>query len=362
LSDSAEGGPRYSVGSVLNVNGQCDRWEGGDNERAARMAQELAQLMADAERAVANGLNIPLGSGEASSIDRYINLFHGLAANAEADVLEYGLKWLNVEPQFIEDVYAQLMREVWFVNQRTDHASRQQMVAAIPGLQPNAPFTVEPGKYYRHPDDPHLTLSTWPAPPKAIVQDNDYYLANLPRDTWVRLRAPGGAPLSIALRVSLSGEGLTLSAMWLSGDLPLEQPPAVPTSSVEEEAAPKQQRAIGRSVRQASASETTPLRDEDDLDRLNLALGTVNELVEGLWWILDLSKVPKQQFAFLVQSIYVEPAVTRLAWIQQFLLFCRLTKRQLQPPILLLKQTDIVQQMRATPLMQPLVDLYDAEH
>lgn len=127
LSEDDDDGPQHIVGPVLNVKGECHLWERGDNERTARMSKEFTQLMDDAKSAAALADHQPDLPYQAMDpfqymhdLDLKIRLFHSLAANAEADVLAYGLKWLNIDAAFIEYICSQHMREVWFVTDRVD--------------------------------------------------------------------------------------------------------------------------------------------------------------------------------------------------------------------------------------------------
>jgi formylglycine-generating enzyme required for sulfatase activity/Flp pilus assembly protein TadD len=231
LSNADESEPRYVVGPVLNASRECNLWEPGDNERAVQKTKEFDQLMADMKRAVQYGTEPPKTSGYVDPLGDAtdLNPFQRLAANAEADVLEYGLAWLNVDSHFTENLCSELMRQVWFVTERTDRANLQRMVNSIPSLQLNVPFPVENGKTYRHPNKPGLTLYFDPLPPAAVVQGEKYYLQNFPLNTWKQLLAPSGERLLIGLQVAgpgggvmglvgqllLGGGGMSLMAQWL---------------------------------------------------------------------------------------------------------------------------------------------------
>jgi hypothetical protein len=292
----------------------------------------------------------------------YVDQFQALAANAEADVLQYGLTALGVDPSFVESVCARFMSEAWYVTARTDRASRARSAPSGGYRQKNIPFALELHKTYRHPDHPELTIGFGLYPGTVDVQGESIPVVttdprspgNFPLETWVRI---GDRP--VAVKVSTPNAGrFGLSATWLQAGTPLSSNAAPSPQDLS-----RQPPAFARSERGAQREEPAPPAkavSAEELELLNYAMNTGNDAVEALWWILDDASVPKGSFGFMVSSLYVDPDITRLEWIRTYIGVYRRTRGSGSEATWRSSfQMTIMDHLRSTPKMRPLFELFE---
>ena len=214
------GETRYVVGPVVNVAKQCDRWEAGDNENVKRLTLELSTLDADAKRAWQDLSNPPVVE---SSWVTYSDRLREIAVNADADVLEYGLNALGVYPSSVESICIGYVSDVGQTGiVRTTRASRSGQSDADAGYRrKEAPFGVEAGKTYRHPEEYRVTVECHLDRDMVDVRDEFntpclFQISAFPPDTWQGLAGANGQRLRAALMVSRDANGVPLVyAAWL---------------------------------------------------------------------------------------------------------------------------------------------------
>jgi hypothetical protein len=214
------GEARYVVGPVANVAKQCDRWEAGDNENIRRLTLELSALDADAKRAWQDRSNPPvLESSWVTYSDRLLQA----AVNADADVLEYGLNVLGVHPSSVESICIGYVADVGQTGmERTTRASRPRQSDADAGYRrKEAPFVIEAGKIYRHPEEYRVTVECHFDRDMVDVRDEfntpcQFQISAFPPGSWQGLAGASGQRLRAALMVSRNPDGSpVVYAAWL---------------------------------------------------------------------------------------------------------------------------------------------------
>jgi hypothetical protein len=201
-----EGETRYVVGPVVNIAKQCDRWEAGDNENVKRVTQELSTLDVDAQRAWQDLSNPPVLE---SSWTRYYDRLRGTAVNSDADVLEYGLNVLGVYPSTVESICIGYVSDVGQTGiVRTARASRSGQSDADAGYRrKEAPFVVEAGKIYRHPEEFNVTVECHLDRDMVEIRDEFntpclFQISAFQPGAWQGLASPNGQRIRAALMVS----------------------------------------------------------------------------------------------------------------------------------------------------------------
>ena len=214
------GDTRYVIGPVVNVAKQCDRWEAGDNENLTRLAVELSALDADATRAWQDLSNPPMMD---SSATVFSDRLREAAINADADVLEYGLNAHGVYPSTVDSICIGYVGDVGQTGVvRTTRASRSGRSDADAGYRrKEAPFVVEAGKIYRHPEEYRVTAQCHFDRDVVDVRDEFntpwlFQISAFPPDTWQRLAVADGRQLRAALMASRDANGApVVYAAWL---------------------------------------------------------------------------------------------------------------------------------------------------
>lgn len=216
----ASGETRFVVGPVVNVAKRCDQWEAGQNEGVGRLEAELAALDRNAKQAWQDLTNPPVLESKWAT---YSDRLRDAAANADADVLEFGMNALGVYPSSVDTLCTMYVGDVGGTGSlRTPRASRGHVVDADAGYRrKEAPFIMEPGKLYRHPEEYRATLEGHFDSGVIDARDDfntpiKFSIAAFPPDTWQRLTGPNGQPLRAALMVSRGARGEpTVQAAWL---------------------------------------------------------------------------------------------------------------------------------------------------
>jgi hypothetical protein len=209
----------------VNIGNQCDQWEAGTNENITHLLAELSALDADARMAW-NDMSHPpvLDDSWTSHGDR----LRGAAANADADVIEFGMNALKVYSSSVESICRAYVSRAGHNAERTSRASRSGERDANAGYRrKEAPFVVEACKTYFHPDEPRTsvkcnleggTVDVWDelnnAQPFPV---STFPLSAFPLDAWQWLPSRNGqGKLRVVLMVSRDQNGGALMyAAWV---------------------------------------------------------------------------------------------------------------------------------------------------
>ena len=229
-SPSSDAGPRFVVGPVANAGEACRRWSFGKDVAGQDLNNDLVTLVVRAQDAVKERISPSvMNDNILASTDRR----QATAANAQADVIEYCLNALKVNPEFVESMCRQFTLDVWFSERKKgnwrEEASSSRASAAqspqgtnvTPGNQTAQGFPITINTTYRHPRVEDLHFVIYQYPPYFTAQVNyiqegkqDLFdLSQFQPGTWIQLTGRRG-PIPIAL--GITGPPLhQFYGMWL---------------------------------------------------------------------------------------------------------------------------------------------------
>jgi hypothetical protein len=218
--------PIYIIGPVVNAAERCVRWTPGANAAREQSLTELAQLVTRAQNA-AHEQKFPSVLDDnvvAASTER-----QRVAGNAQADVMEYCLRHLAVDPEFIDSACNQFTLDVWYSKRQVSGGgaatSAGQSSAAAGTSEPAANVPAEPiqmtiNSRYRHPVYTDMTITVYQYPPWYVAQVDKtagkfdlFDLSLFKPGVWTRLNGKKGLlPISLGVQGPPSTQ---FFLMWL---------------------------------------------------------------------------------------------------------------------------------------------------